>query len=105
MPERLPNERQMDIPSDEVRRQRMLEDVWVSLLNRQPRDPRHPLEHAKKLCSVKFSALLARKQVIRAVRRSLAQPSSQRRGFVKQRLSPVRVQGLYRLERPLESAN
>src|ERR1022692_4329846 len=94
---------QIDVPCDQVGREGMLEDMRMPLFSRQTSGRSNRLEVTKELASAEFSPLLAREQVIRAVRRPLAEPGPHCIRFVEQWLTAVLVQWLHCLERTLQT--
>jgi len=60
MAERLPNQCEIDVASDEMTRQRMLEYVGMTLLARDACDRRNRLKHSEELGPVDPAALLRR---------------------------------------------
>ena len=61
MPERLFDERKIDVAIHKMRSEAVLQGVWVPFLNRQSSYTGSGLENSEKLRSVEFPALLARK--------------------------------------------
>ena len=64
MSQRLPHQSQVHIASNQMGSQRVLENMWMALLHRQPSHLSNGLEHTKELGTVKPAALLAGEQVI-----------------------------------------
>lgn len=64
MSERLFDKGQIDVASDEVGRQAVLQRVGMPFLSRETSDTGSCLEQSEELRSVEFAALLARKQII-----------------------------------------
>ena len=82
MPERLFDKREIDVASHKMGSQTVLQRMRVPFLNRQASDTGVSLKQSEELRSVESPALLARKQVIRAISRSLLQPRPQCRTFI-----------------------
>src|SRR6266851_6449624 len=103
MPERLFDKREIDVASHQMGSQTVLQRMRVPFPSRQAGDTGISLKQSKELRSVESPALLARKQIIRAVSRSLSQPRSQCRNLIQERQSPMRIKRLRRFQRTLES--
>jgi hypothetical protein len=90
MPERLSDQGKVYVSRHEMRRERMLQNVGVSLLPRQAGRFGNGSEHAEELRAVELPALLAGEQIIAAVLFAFAEPGSDGVHFVEERLATVR---------------
>ena len=83
MSQSLANERKIHISSDQMRRQRVLQDVGMPFLERQRSSLSDRLKHSEELRPIELPTLLRCEQKVRPVRLTLSQPSPQRRNFIK----------------------
>ena len=74
MPEGLFHKGEIDVACYKMRRQRMLQHMWMPLGWLKPGCLGDRLEHPEKLGAVKASALLRREQIARAVCGAFAEP-------------------------------
>ena len=100
MPEGLFHKGEIDVACYKMRRQRMLQHMWVPLGWLKPGCLGGRLEHPEKLGAVKASALLRREQIARAVCGAFAEPRLDYSNLVQQGLTTVPVERLHGLERP-----
>jgi hypothetical protein len=103
MSESLFDKREIDVAGYQVGSQAVLQGMRMPFLIRQTSDTGNGLEKSEELSSVEFPALLTRKQIIRAVSRSLSQPRSQRGNLIQEWQSSMRIEWLGRFQRTLES--
>ena len=105
MTQRLFHQGKIDVPSHQVRRQRMFQNMRMTLLCRQSRLHSYRLELAKELRAMQPAAFLRNEQEVRAVILAIAQVRPQRRELVKQRHSTVRIQRLNGIHAPFQPAH
>jgi len=102
MPEGLFHKGEIDVACYKMRRQRMLQHMWMPLSWLKPGCLGDRLEHPEKLGAVKASALLRREQIARAVCGAFAEPRLDYSNLVQQGLTTVPVERLHGLERPFK---
>src|SRR5712692_5813511 len=105
MPECLFDEREIDVASHKMGSQTVLQRVRVPFLSRKSSDTGISLKQSKELRSVEFPTLLARKQIVRAISRSLSQPNSQCSNLIQERQPPMPIKRLRRFQRTFEPLN
>src|ERR1035437_603125 len=102
MPKRLLNKRQIDVTCDKMRRQAVLQNVWVPFLRWQTSSFGTRSEDAEELCAIEPTALLAGAKVVAAVRFAFSAPFPYSFHFIEKRLPSVLVQRLDLAERAFE---
>ena len=92
------NQSQIGVPRDQIRGKGMLQDLRTTLLDWKVGTFSNYLKVAKELRPAEFSSLPVGEQVVRAIRRPLAQPGTECSRFVKKRLPVMLVDSLYGVE-------
>jgi len=98
MPEGLFHKGEIDVACYKMRRQRMLQHMWVPLGWLKPGCRGDRLEHPEKLGAVKASSLLRREQIARTVFGAFAEPRLDYSDLVQG--TPTRRHALGRLPTP-----
>ena len=99
------NQRQIYIAGNEMRGQRVLEDVRMTVRWWQARSGCACAEDTKELSSMEVSALLREEKEIRAICPTVAEPAAQCSDFVEQGLAFVSVQRLYRVQGAFQTSD
>ncbi len=105
MPERLFYKGEIDVASHKMGSQTVLQRVRVPFLSRQPSDTGISLKQSKELRPVESPSFLTGKEEIRAISRSLSQPSSQGSSLIQERQPTMPIKRLRRFQRTLEPLN